>query len=310
MIAPSHPPASVTVQGSTRHLARGEDYDYFCDVVAPVYVGVRPDRPAGVFAADFALYDFGATGYGVLTTPPVSAQRDRSAIARLSDDALFLNFSRAPWVVEHLGRRWTVPGGVPFLLDNSMPFRIVVDPRRTLRLHSLRIPRGLLAREDVVRIDERVRATAAGAVLAAQAGLLATVVEEGRLAAAPAMSDAVVALLDAVDSSEDAPSADRLRVAQVSARERLGDPTYSVDALARAMGCSPRTVQSVFAAHGQTFAAWLRDERLQHARALLVDPAWQGRTIAAVAAASGFADVSAFHRAFRARFGCTPSSLR
>ena len=304
------PENPLTVRGSTRHLAEGEDYDYFCDVVAPVYVGVRPDRPEGIFAADFALYDFGATGYGVLATPPVSAERDRAAIARFSDDALFLNFSRASWIVEHLGRRWTVPAGVPFLLDNSKPFRIIVDPRRDLRLHSLRIPRGLLGREDVAAMDERMRPSAAGALLAAQTGLLASVVEDGRLALAATMSAAVVGLLDALATSDGAPSADRLRTAQEIARRHMADASFGLEALARALRCSPRTVQGAFAAQGTTLSAWLLAERLERARALLTDPACRGRTVAAVAAASGFADASSFHRAFRARFGCTPASLR
>jgi AraC-like DNA-binding protein len=50
--------------------------------------------------------------------------------------------------------------------------------------------------------------------------------------------------------------------------------------------------------------------RLERAAALLRDPRWRHRKIANIAAEAGFTDLSYFNRAFRRRYGATPSDIR
>jgi AraC-like DNA-binding protein len=52
------------------------------------------------------------------------------------------------------------------------------------------------------------------------------------------------------------------------------------------------------------------ERRLEKAAALLRDPHWRACKIADIAAESGFSDLSYFNRAFRRRFGGTPSDIR
>jgi AraC-like DNA-binding protein len=52
------------------------------------------------------------------------------------------------------------------------------------------------------------------------------------------------------------------------------------------------------------------ERRLEKATELLGDPKWRDRRIADIAAESGFTDLSYFNRAFRRRYGATPSDLR
>ncbi len=73
---------------------------------------------------------------------------------------------------------------------------------------------------------------------------------------------------------------------------------------------SVRTIQNDFRASGETFRDWLLGARLDAARERLRSPAWHGRSIEAIAAASGFRDTAHFHHAFRDRFDATPGSLR
>lgn len=89
--------------------------------------------------------------------------------------------------------------------------------------------------------------------------------------------------------------------------EHLADPGLSVDNLARAHHVSVRKIHALFAAAGQTPAAFVRTRRLQRAAALLPSRAAEGRTIAAVGAACGFADPATFNRAFMREYGCPPS---
>ena len=70
----------VYLSGTTRHLPVGRDYEYFCDAVADVYIGIRPDLPMGRFDADFTLYQLSNAQLGVLSTPGVPASRDRHSL--------------------------------------------------------------------------------------------------------------------------------------------------------------------------------------------------------------------------------------
>lgn len=70
--------------------------------VADLYVGIRPEVPDGRFDADFTLCRLSDTHLGFLSTPGVPATRDRRALRQLPDDAVFVNFSRACWTLDHV----------------------------------------------------------------------------------------------------------------------------------------------------------------------------------------------------------------
>src|SRR3546814_17835966 len=76
------------------------------------------------------------------------------------------------------------------------------------------------------------------------------------------------------------------------------------------MGISPRYVRRLFQEETGSFSAYVLDERLDRAHRLLLHPGLVPRTIAAIAYACGFGDLSYFNSTFRRRFGLTPSDLR
>jgi len=69
-------------------------------------------------------------------------------------------------------------------------------------------------------------------------------------------------------------------------------------------------VQRLFETEGVSFTEFVLERRLERARALLADPHWASRPIGHVAFEAGFANQCYFNRAFRTRFGATPSELR
>lgn len=74
-------------------------------------------------------------------------------------------------------------------------------------------------------------------------------------------------------------------------------------------GLSRRSLQHAFQQrHGCGPMQWLRRQRLVHARDRLLHPC-QGDTVQGVAAAFGYANLSAFSRDFRDVFDCRPSDL-
>jgi AraC-like DNA-binding protein len=311
------PQAGVYLTGTTRHLPAGRDYEYFCDAVADLYVGIRPDKPDGRFDADFALYRLGDTHLGFLSTPPVAASRGRRSLRQLPDDAVFVNFSRAGWTLDHLGAASAVPGGSAFVIDNEQPFRIAFAPSRRMRLYSLRVPRaalGPVTAGTIRRADATATSSESGRLLSAQMSLLATMIDTGAVTTAALMAPAVVdllrLLLHPADHPGDRDAPTRLARLMGISRGRLTDPGFDLAALARESHWSARTIQTAFAEQGLSFSDWLTGERLDLARAMLTDPTWGNRSIAHVAQAAGFTDLSTFFRAFRRRFGTTPGLAR
>ena len=99
------------------------------------------------------------------------------------------------------------------------------------------------------------------------------------------------------------------RVAAALARmEAQIDAPEPASRTARSVGLSPRRLESLFrAALGTTPAAHALDLRLQAARRMLTDTQ---HPLAEVALRTGFSSPSTLSRAFRARFGQPPGSVR
>jgi len=90
----------------------------------------------------------------------------------------------------------------------------------------------------------------------------------------------------------------------------LGDGALNVNAVAARHGVTPRSVQLLFEGEGITFSQFVLERRLAAAHRMLSDPRHAGMTVAAIALAAGFGDLSHFNRCFRRRYGAAPSDVR
>ncbi|MGF1425409.1 AraC family transcriptional regulator [Kitasatospora sp. LaBMicrA B282] len=95
-------------------------------------------------------------------------------------------------------------------------------------------------------------------------------------------------------------------------RRNLHDPELSPSVIAGAHHISVSYLHRVFTqeSQGETVAAWIRRQRLEHARRDLADPALRAVPIQAVAARRGMPRAADFSRAFRAAYGLPPSEHR
>jgi AraC-like DNA-binding protein len=91
---------------------------------------------------------------------------------------------------------------------------------------------------------------------------------------------------------------------------RSGDLGLSAAAIAATLGVTPRYVHMLLEETGKTFTHHLLEQRLKKVVASLRDPARRKQRIGEIAAEAGFVDISHFNRAFRRRFGATPSDIR
>jgi AraC-like DNA-binding protein len=114
----------------------------------------------------------------------------------------------------------------------------------------------------------------------------------------------------AVEGGREAVRAARLERARRHVERHLAEPGLTVAGVAAAVGVSVRQLHLLFEPTGESFARYLQRRRLEEARAALADPAGAGRTVAEIAFAWGFADLTTFYRAFRRAYGAAPGELR
>lgn len=105
-------------------------------------------------------------------------------------------------------------------------------------------------------------------------------------------------------------AAARLQVIQSQVTASLHDNALSITSIAERNSLSPKQVQRLFERTGTTFAEFVLEQRLLYARRLLRNPGAHLQKITTIAYTAGFGDVSYFNRAFRRRFGMTPSEWR
>jgi AraC-like DNA-binding protein len=92
-------------------------------------------------------------------------------------------------------------------------------------------------------------------------------------------------------------------------RRHLFDADLDPERVAAASGISLRYMHRLFHDTGQTLGRWVREQRLEAARAALSDIG-NRLTIGEVAARCGLGDQAQFSRLFKARFGQTPGEFR
>src|SRR5699024_8253954 len=89
---------------------------------------------------------------------------------------------------------------------------------------------------------------------------------------------------------------------------RAGDPELTAARIARSLGCSRAHLYRLFERQGETVTGHLREFRLQRARSLLATRPHE--SIGMIALYCGYTDLSAFGKAFRRRYGLTPTDFR
>lgn len=136
-------------------------------------------------------------------------------------------------------------------------------------------------------VDAVVRLTATQALQGLVAATVASAIDRGQAPAEPGMRDRVRALLV----------------------ERYADPDLDADVVARELRISKRHLFAQFEDSRDSFATTLRDIRLEHAAEMLAG-ADDGVTVRRVARETGFAGTAQLGRAFRDRFGLTPTQFR
>lgn len=215
------------------------------------------------------------------------------------------------------GRTSTLKEGDFLLFDPARPLELTfAEPTQTIVLRlpvaytEARLPRLRQMAGIAVRGDR-----GAGALFSSFLRNAWRQLEAGENDWGDELSDVIWPLLDlayaAHRPAERAPDKRELRRSAVFAmiEAHLCDADLDTQAIAARVGVSPRAVQMLFAEMATTPSAYIQRKRLERAAARMArEPA--SVTITGIAFESGFNDLSSFCRAFRRRFGMSPSDYR
>jgi AraC-like DNA-binding protein len=102
----------------------------------------------------------------------------------------------------------------------------------------------------------------------------------------------------------------RLKAIKSYIVENLGAHDLSVRSVAEHYALTPRYLHVLFEREGTTFSSFLLEQRLLLTHRMLKSPRYARSTIAAIAFAAGFGDLSHFNHCFRRRFGASPTEVR
>ena len=121
----------------------------------------------------------------------------------------------------------------------------------------------------------------------------------------------------AIGPGKDAAEASRAGGARAARLRAIKDdiaanlrPDLSINTVAARHRLPVRYVQRLFESEGLSFTAYVAEQRLLRAHRMLTDPRFAERSIGLIAFEAGFGHMPYFNRAFRGRFGETPSGVR
>jgi AraC family transcriptional regulator, positive regulator of tynA and feaB len=305
------------VEWSARQHGAGRPFGSWADDLAAAFVQLEPRQIAdSPFQGMIVRKNAEAIRVSRVAATKHRVLRLRSHIARNTDDLCFINL-QLEGIGRYLQRNHVqiCPPGDMALVDTTEPFEIANSS--DFRLLCFAVPRRLLPSDILPRPRLKITQTEVGRALSR------TIVSYAELCLASPRSSDLPALAGAhiVDLISYAPAA--LKTAppeSVSTPILLSmmmdyidrhtvDHDLSAAILALRFHCSERYVHKLFSTTDQTVGEHINNKRIQLCARRLMD-ATPGTTIAEIAYAAGFRDISHFNHLFKRSHGMTPREFR
>jgi AraC-like DNA-binding protein len=260
--------------------------------------------------------------FATVTATPVTVSRTQRLIAGDMADMVFVVAADVPLSVAQNGREHILDAGDAIFLRGCE--RSVIRSRDRARFTNISVPADRLAplfangRDVSMNVVDRrsdlldlllnyVRLLQARKEPHSDAfGLLAaTHIRDLMAAMIGAPADDVASVCERGGVREA-----RLRAIKADIGNHFCQPALSIERVAARHGISPRYIRKLLQEEQTTFSDYVLLLRLERARQLLRSPAHVLSTIASIAHACGFNDLSYFNRTFRRSYGMTPSDFR
>ena len=256
----------------------------------------------------------------IVSDPAMTVARDARAIARKPRETWYLLcITETPWSVRHHGRYSELRSGDLMLLDSREPYELrypMAGQARTLELPVdwlkswVADPTALAGRPltgdrrwssvlsnfvDALTPEYVARAPLSDAVLSDQLGGLLTLTS---------------ADFEAATRSNRAPSDSLGSAVHRALKEDYHTPGLTAAHVARRLGVSVRTVHRAMGVQNMCFSDALMRERMNVARQMIGDPAYDRLALGEIGRRVGLPDPSHFVRQYRRHFGRTPGAER
>lgn len=285
----------------------------------PLLAQSAADLPSIGFDGRLVSQTLGMSAVSSVAGSAVRVRRTSKLIAQTDPGYIKLGLQlRGMSVITQDGRDTALAPGDFALYDTTRPYALDFDS--TFKMFVLMFP------IEAIRLDRpRLGALTAsrfsgrhglGGITSKLLMAISDGLDQNDLSAEVPLTDAVFDLLGAAIAERlddalppDERSERRAMLAKIETyiAMHLGDADLTVQSVADARHVSIRYLQELFADREETVSGWIRRRRLEQSRRDLADPILARNQIATVGARWGFADATAFARAFRQEFGVTPS---
>lgn len=304
---------------TTQDVHSDEQFAYWREAICNAFVPLQPEGEQGSFEGRIDSVALRSLHASVVEADAHPVHLTRRGVHGQNAVSFFANLVLDGEVtVEQFGETTCVRPGDIYLLDTASAFTVTFGSRFrifcvTLPEHTLRPRMGSLGRPatSVLRGD-----CGSGRIASLYMQALESIDPRELSDMQDMAADQLSALIArAVSRSPDEPGAEK-RAGHRGALQRilahidahLADPTLSPETASQALRMSRSYLYQILGEAGQTFAGYVRDRRLDEChRSLRTN---RHASVLEIAARWGFHDQSSFARMFKARFGCTPRSLR
>lgn len=286
---------------------------------ARLHADAAPEMP---FEGALKIILLGHTSIGSIAGTVRTISRNAEDIAAENTDnvVLLFNSGHDRIRIEQKGKGIDCAAGGAVLIEQCEPSTIKMAARKTCGLVAIQVPRRYALRENP-DIENRFLTAASTTALALARAYVDILLNQSGAddAAIPRLaghhiSDLVAAAVgsDSLDRETHSPGlrAARLETIRRDLDRHFLEPTFSLTALARRLGVTPRYVQALFAEAATSFTDELTKRRLVRAHDMLASARYAHMNVTDVAHECGFSTVSHFHRMFRRRFEKTPGAVR
>ena len=308
--------ALVTID--TASVGERDRLDFWRSTVCDQFVDLDVSPADGpLVAGRVSAADIGGTHVRRIASGPHRFVRTDRQVRSADEDYLQIALARrGRTLVAQDGRQTVIGPGEFVLYDSSRPFTFVTSDsfEYSVCLHpkrDLQLTRAEVEAVTAIRFDGR---RGVGAMLPPLLSSLDRIVADELSAptleaVARTVGDLFIALVRS-HVPVHAPANVHLARARAFIGEHVADRDLGPAAVAHACAISVSYLHKLFAEEGTSVGAVIRETRLQGCRRDLERPETATLTVSAIGARWGLADPAQFSRAFRSRFGCSPSDYR
>ncbi len=311
--APTPDDASWTSAGLARREAVRQWQDWAARTIAPIDVCVFDES---AFAARWSSHGVGQLRLLRLEAPASRVVHSGEGSGHAAPSIQLVYARKGALRTRVGGKRFTVKPGEFVLLDNTRFYQMEMDTAHEAL--DLMMPLGWLDRylpDPGALLGKPISGREGwGAPLGSLLETMAEGIDATPLPR-PMIAEQVGTLLALATGFHEAPTESRHR-GQLARRilrrieSDFADPELSPEGLAVELGISKRYLQQLLAGSGTSFVQELTATRLDRASDMLSDHRAGSLGVGEIAFRCGFLDPGYFARAFRKRFGRTPSEWR